>query len=109
MVILRRSLGQLTPPRCRSGWAMRVAGSRLRNGAGELRMTLGQRVAHVAPKRRRRIRGLRGELLVGAGGAFPKVEAEEYPCPSRLRAHGRLDGRRSRSVRRNRPRASDIA
>ncbi len=32
-------------------------------------MPLSQRIAHVAPERRRGIRDLRGELLVGTGGA----------------------------------------
>jgi hypothetical protein len=32
-------------------------------------MPLGQRIAHVPPKRRRRVLDLRGELLVGAANS----------------------------------------
>ena len=38
-------------------------------------MPLGQRLAHMAQKRRRRIRDLLGELPVGTGDVLPKVEA----------------------------------
>ena len=37
-------------------------------------MPSGQRIAHVSPKRRRRIRDLRGEFLVGSGDVLPKVK-----------------------------------
>ncbi len=36
-------------------------------------MPLGQRIAHMAPEGRRRIRDLGGELLVGAGDVLPQV------------------------------------
>ena len=55
----------------------------LRKGGGELRMPLGQRVAHMAPERRRRNRDLLGELAVGTGDLRPKVEAGEIRAPSR--------------------------
>ena len=55
---------------------------RLRKGSGELRMPLGQRIAHMAPKRARRIRDLRGELLVGAGDGLPKVKAGNVRSPA---------------------------
>jgi hypothetical protein len=35
-------------------------------------MPLGQRLAHVAPEGRRRVRDLGGELLVGAGDVLRK-------------------------------------
>jgi hypothetical protein len=44
-------------------------------------MPVGQRIAHMAPKGRRRIRDLRGELVVGAGDALPKVEAGKIGAP----------------------------
>jgi hypothetical protein len=34
-------------------------------------MPLGERIAHMPPERRLRIRDLRGELLVGAGDVLP--------------------------------------
>jgi hypothetical protein len=34
-------------------------------------MPLGERIAHMAPKRRRRFRDLRGERFVGAGDVLP--------------------------------------
>jgi hypothetical protein len=40
--------------------------------ARELRMPLGQRIAHVPPERRRRIRDLRGELHVGLRLVFSR-------------------------------------
>jgi hypothetical protein len=36
-------------------------------------MLLGQRIAHVAPKRRRRFRDLGGERFVGAGDVLPRA------------------------------------
>ena len=46
-------------------------------------MLLGQRISHMAPERRRRIRDPSGELLVGAGDACPKVKAgNSVPQPS---------------------------
>ncbi len=35
-------------------------------------MTLGQRIAHMRPERRLRIRDLLGELLVGSGDGLPE-------------------------------------
>jgi hypothetical protein len=58
---------------------------RLRWGGG-LRLPLGQRLAHMAPKRRRRIRDPCGELLVGTGDVLPKVEAGDIRAPASLRA-----------------------
>ena len=43
-------------------------------------MPLGQRIAHMAPERRRRIRDLRGELAVGAGDTTPKGEVVAVRC-----------------------------
>ena len=57
---------------------------RLLEGGGELRMPLGQRIAHIAPKGGRRIRDLRGELLDGTGDAVPKVEARDVRAPASL-------------------------
>jgi hypothetical protein len=55
---------------------------RLRKGGGELRILLGQRIAHMRPERRRRVRDLRGELLVGTGDVLPKVEAGNIGAPA---------------------------
>ena len=61
--------------------------SRLRKGGG-LQMPLGQRVAHVPPEGRRRIRDLGGELLVGTGDVLPKVEAGKIRAPASLACVG---------------------
>jgi len=58
-----------------------------------------QRLAHMPPKRRRRIRDLLGELLVDAGDVLPKVKAREDPCSSRP-----ADSSRSRPPRLRRAR-----
>ena len=51
-------------------------------------MPLGQRVAHMRPEGRLRIRDLRGELLVGARDGLPRGESGEDPRPSdRLRTY----------------------
>jgi hypothetical protein len=47
-------------------------------------MPLGQRIAYMAPKRRRRIRDLRGELLVGAGDVSRPAEKIKVGIPTRL-------------------------
>jgi hypothetical protein len=60
-------------------------GEGLRRGGGELRMLLAQRIAHMAPEGRRRIRDLGGELPVGAGHALPKVEAGKIRAPASCR------------------------
>jgi hypothetical protein len=55
-------------------------------GATALLMAAGvQRLAHMAPERRRRIGDLGGELLVRAGDVVPKVEARKIRAqpPSR--------------------------
>ena len=41
-----------------------------------------QRIAHMPPEGRPRIRDLRGELLVGAGDALPKVKAGNIRAPA---------------------------
>ena len=56
-------------------------------------MPLGQRVAHMRPEGRLRIRDLRGELLVGARDGLPRGESGEDPCSSFRRVRGRLGGR----------------
>ncbi len=53
--------------------------------SGNLGMPVGQRIADMAPERGRRIRNLRGELVVGAGDVLPKVEAGDI-CPPALPA-----------------------
>ena len=45
-------------------------------------MPLGQRIAHMAPERRLRIRDLRGELAVGTGDLLPKVKAGKVRAPA---------------------------
>ena len=45
-------------------------------------MPLGQRIAHMPPEGRRRIRDLGGELLVGAGDVLPKVKAGNVRAPA---------------------------
>ena len=45
-----------------------------------------QRLAHMAPKRRRSIRDPCRELLVGTGDVLPKVEAGDIRAPASLRA-----------------------
>jgi hypothetical protein len=52
----------------------------LRKGGGGL--PLGQRLAHMRPERRLRIRDLLGELLVGAGDGLPEVEAGKVRAPA---------------------------
>jgi len=56
----------------------------LRKDGEELRMPLRQRVAHLAPKRRRRIRDLRCQPLVGTGDVLPNVKAGKIPAPASL-------------------------
>ena len=53
--------------------------------SGNLGMPVGQRIADMAPERGRRIRNLRGELVLGAGDVLPKVEAGDI-CPPALPA-----------------------
>ena len=55
---------------------------------GELRMPLGERIAHMAPEGCRGIRDLGGELLVGAGDGFPKVVAGDIRAPASLACVG---------------------
>ena len=62
---------------------------RLRMGGGELGMPLGQRIAHVPPEGRRRIRDLGGKLLVGTGDVLPKVKAGNVRAPAFARARWR--------------------
>ena len=50
---------------------------RLRKGGGELRMPLGQRLAHMRPEGCWRIRDLRGEVLVGTGDVLLEMPARE--------------------------------
>ena len=47
-------------------------------------MLLGQRLAHMAPNPRRRIRDPPGELLVGALDFLPKVKAGNVCAPAAL-------------------------
>jgi hypothetical protein len=49
-------------------------------------MRLGQRIAHVLPERRRRVRDLLGELLVSAADVLPKVKAGKIRAPASPRA-----------------------
>ena len=71
-------------------------------GSGTLRrLPLGQRVAHVPPKRGLSIRDLGGERLVGAGDGLPKVNAG-ISVPSLPPVRGRL-GERWRRTSRGRP------
>jgi hypothetical protein len=52
-------------------------------------MPLRQRIAHMPPERRRRIRDLGGEFLVGAGDILPKVKRGDIRAPASLRLDGR--------------------
>jgi hypothetical protein len=61
---------------------------RLPDGGG-LRMPLGQRIADMPPKRRRRIRDLGRELIVGAGDVLPKVKAGNVSAPAFPASAGR--------------------
>jgi hypothetical protein len=45
-------------------------------------MPRGQRLPHMTPKGRRRIRDLRGECVVGAGGVLPEVKAGKIRAPA---------------------------
>ena len=58
-------------------------------------MLLGQRLAHMAPNPRRRIRDPPGELLVGALDFLPKVKAGNVCAPAALTRAGDVseDGR----------------
>ena len=56
----------------------------------ELRMPLGQRIAHMPPERRRRSRDLRCQLLIGAGDGLPEVKAGKIRAPVSLAGVGNL-------------------